>query len=55
VWLQTNDVAEHEQVPPKFLEEIFVQLRHHGIIESRRGAQGGHRFLRDPATVSWPT
>ena len=52
IWLQTNDVAEHEQVPRKFLEAIFVQLRDHGIIESRRGAQGGHRLLRDPKTVS---
>ena len=52
IWLQTNDVAEREQVPRKFLEAIFVQLRDHGIIESRRGAQGGHRMLRDPATVS---
>ena len=52
VWLQTNDVAEQEQLPRKFLEAIFVQLRDHGIIESRRGAQGGHRMLRDPAAVS---
>ncbi len=52
VWLQTNEVAEQEQVPRKFLEAIFVQLRDHGIIESRRGAQGGHRLLRDPAEVS---
>lgn len=52
VWLQTNDVAEQEQVPRKSLEAIFVQLRDHRIIESRRGAQGGHRFLRDPDTVS---
>jgi Rrf2 family protein len=51
-WLQTGDVAEHEQVPRKFLEAIFVQLRDHGIIESRRGVQGGHRFLRDPAKTS---
>ena len=52
IWLQTNDVAEQEQVPCKFLEAIFVQLRDHGIIEGRRGAQGGHRMLRDPRTVS---
>jgi Rrf2 family protein len=52
IWLQTNEVAEQEQVPRKFLEAIFVQLRDHGIIESRRGAQGGHRLLRDPAEVS---
>jgi Rrf2 family protein len=52
LWRQTNDVAQQEQVPRKFLEAIFVQLRDNGIIESRRGAQGGHRFLRNPATVS---
>lgn len=51
-WLQTGDIAEQEQVPRKFLEAILVQLRDHGIIESRRGAHGGHRFLRDPAAVS---
>jgi Rrf2 family protein len=52
IWLQTNDVAEQERVPRKFLEAIFVQLRDHGIIESRRGSQGGHRLLRDPASIS---
>ena len=51
-WLQTGEVAEQEQVPRKFLEAIFVQLRDQGIIESRRGAQGGYRLVRDPASVS---
>ena len=51
-WLQTGEVAELEQVPRKFLEAIFVQLRDQGIIESRRGAQGGYRLVRDPASVS---
>jgi Rrf2 family protein len=53
-WLQTNDVAEQERVPRKFLEAIFVQLRDHGIIESRRGAQGGHRLLREPTLFQSP-
>ena len=51
-WLQTGEVAEQEQVSRKFLEAIFVQLRDQGIIESRRGAQGGYRLARDPAAVS---
>jgi Rrf2 family protein len=51
-WLQTGEVAEQEQVPRKFLEAIFVQLRDQGIIESRRGAQGGYRLVRNPASVS---
>jgi Rrf2 family protein len=51
-WLQTGEVAEQEQVPRKFLEAIFVQLRDQGIIESRRGAQGGYRLARDPKSIS---
>jgi Rrf2 family protein len=45
-------VAEQERVPRKFLEAIFVQLRDHGIVESHRGPQGGHRLSRDPAAVT---
>jgi Rrf2 family protein len=51
-WTQAAEVAEHEQIPRKFLEAILVQLRDHDIIESRRGAQGGHRLSRDPEAIS---
>jgi Rrf2 family protein len=51
-WAQAATIAEDEDMPRKFLEMILVQLRDHGIVESRRGAQGGYRMLRDPARVS---
>jgi Rrf2 family protein len=51
-WVQTAEVAEQERIPRKFLEAILVQLRDHGIVESRRGAHGGHRLLRDPEAIS---
>jgi Rrf2 family protein len=51
-WVQTADVAAEERIPRKFLEAILVQLRDHGIVESRRGAHGGHRLLRDPSEIS---
>lgn len=51
-WTPMAEIAESEQVPQKFLEAILVELRGHGFIESRRGAQGGHRLLRDPADIS---
>ena len=47
-----GDVAEPEQIPRKFLEAILVELRGHGIVESRRGQQGGHRLMRDPVDIS---
>jgi Rrf2 family protein len=51
-WLQIGEMAEQEQVSRKFLEAIFVQLRDQGIVESRRGAQGGYRLAREPDVIS---
>jgi Rrf2 family protein len=51
-WTSTSAIAEYEHIPRKFLETILVQLRDGGVVESRRGSQGGHRLSRDPATIS---
>jgi len=51
-WTQTADVAEQQRIPRKFLENILVQLRDHGVVESRRGSHGGHRLAHDPADVT---
>jgi Rrf2 family protein len=45
-------IAQREKIPRKFLEAILVQLRDGGVVDSRRGPQGGHRLSRDPSTVS---
>ena len=51
-WTQTAEIAERERIPRKFLEAILVQLRDHGIVESRRGSHGGHHLSREPAEIS---
>ena len=51
-WTSTGTIADSERIPRKFLEAILVQLRDHGVVESRRGSSGGHRLARDPADVS---
>jgi Rrf2 family protein len=51
-WAQAAQVAEEEAIPRKFLELILVQLRDHGLLESRRGVHGGYRLLRDPDNIS---
>lgn len=43
------DLAEKENLPIKFLEQIFVQLKAAGYLESRRGNQGGY-LLALPAS-----
>ena len=47
-WTLTADIAEAEDIPRKFLEAILVELRDHGVVESRRGRYGGHRLAHAP-------
>ena len=41
-------IAEAQAIPLKFLENILGELKHVGIVNSRRGAQGGY-WLNRPA------
>jgi Rrf2 family protein len=47
-------IAEAQQIPPRFLENILGELRHNGIVQSRRGAEGGYRLSRpaDDITIA---
>jgi len=47
--VRIGDLAETENLPVKFLEQIFVQLKEAGYIESKRGKQGGY-LLAQPAS-----
>jgi Rrf2 family protein len=51
-WTLTSDVAEAEDIPRKFLESILVELRDHGVVESRRGRYGGHRLARSAEEIA---
>ena len=41
-----------QSIPLRFLENILLQLRHAGIVESRRGADGGYRLARPAAEIT---
>ncbi|ACY98838.1 MULTISPECIES: RrF2 family transcriptional regulator [Thermomonospora] len=41
-------LAESQQIPPKFLENILGQLRRSGLVRSQRGPDGGY-WLAKPA------
>ena len=45
-------LATTQSIPLRFLENILLQLRHAGIVESRRGAEGGYRLARPAAEIS---
>lgn len=51
-WVQVAEIARREAISRKFLEAILVCLRDEGLLESRRGAQGGYRLARPAQEIS---
>jgi Rrf2 family cysteine metabolism transcriptional repressor len=47
-----SQIAVSQAIPQRFLENILNELRPTGLIESRRGIQGGYLLARAPATIS---
>jgi Rrf2 family protein len=50
---QARDIAESERIPQSFLEQILLELRRAGLVASRRGREGGHFLLKDPADITF--
>jgi len=46
-----SEMAEHEQLPRPYLEQLVVSLREGGLVTSTRGARGGYELARDPADI----
>jgi Rrf2 family protein len=44
--LKSGQIAKAQQLPPKFPENILSELKHAGIVESHRGAEGGYQLGR---------
>lgn len=51
-WTSAEKVAVAQQIPGKFCESILLQLRRGGVVESRRGPDGGHRLARAAEEIS---
>lgn len=45
-------LASAQQIPPKFLESILLQLRRAGVIHSQRGPEGGYWLAKPPTEIS---
>jgi len=45
-------LAQRNNLPPKFLEQIMARLKQAGILRTTLGAHGGYAMAADPATVS---
>ena len=49
--MQISRIAESERIPKKFLEQILLELRKSGYLESKKGAGGGYSLAKNPEDV----
>ena len=50
--VQVSELAHHEQLPVKFLEQIMQTLKEAGLIGSQRGKFGGYRLAKPARQIS---
>jgi Rrf2 family protein len=45
-------MSREEAIPKKFLEQILLKLKGHGLVESKTGKGGGYLLSRNPEKVT---
>ena len=50
--VQVAELAEFEQLPVKFLEQIMQVLKEAGFVESQRGKYGGYRLAKPARLIT---
>ena len=49
---QIKDISRRQQISPRYLEQIFQDLKSAGLLKSKRGPQGGYTLTRKPSEIS---
>jgi Rrf2 family protein len=50
--LQVRQIALHQQIPDRYLEQLLATLRRMGLVKSQRGAKGGYVLGREPRQIT---
>jgi Rrf2 family protein len=50
--LQISEISKSESIPIKFLEQILLNLKNNGILNSKRGANGGYLLAKSSDDIS---
>lgn len=51
--LTIADIARTHAIPKKFLEQILLDLKNHGLLESRRGKAGGYALRKSASEITY--
>ena len=51
--VQLGRIAETQNIPPKYLELIMLDLKKAGLVRSLRGPRGGYQLTREAGAISF--
>jgi len=51
-YVQSAQIAAARKIPENYLYQLLITLRKAGLVQSRRGPQGGHMLARPPEDIS---
>jgi Rrf2 family protein len=50
--LQIRQIANQQNIPDRYLEQLLATLKRQGLVKSQRGAKGGYILAREPWEIS---
>jgi Rrf2 family protein len=50
--IQIHQISQRERIPEKFLEQILLELKKSGLLQSKRGIGGGYSLIKSPDQIS---
>jgi Rrf2 family protein len=48
---QAKDIARRQEIPLRYLEQIFQDLKKAGVVDSKRGPRGGYHLKAEPKDI----
>lgn len=51
-YVSMKNIAERQGISKKYLEQFTAQLAKAGLLDIRRGNQGGYRLMREPSEIT---
>ena len=50
--MSIQEIAARQSIPQRYLEQVLLQLKRAGLVESKRGATGGYHLTKAPDDVT---
>ncbi len=47
-----QEIAARQSIPHRYLEQVLLQLKRGGLLESKRGASGGYHLTKPPDDIT---